>query len=121
MDITQRYDGKWILAAGPLAADELIFDTQQEAVQAMAKMATARAIVEAVQSLATATDSAGDLEAEYFDAGTWADGDVSALGITASDLAACITLLQQIDALMTGGATTAATYRTTLNKVRRIA
>ena len=118
MHIARSYDGKWILVIEP---NELSFDTQQEAVQAMAKLETARAIVEAVQSLATATDSAGDLEAEYFDAGAWADGDVSALGITAADLAACITLLQQIDALMTGSATSVAAYRATLNKVRRIA
>jgi len=64
---------------------------------------------------------AADLEAEYFDAGSWADGDVSALGITAADLASCITLLQQIDALMSGSATSVAAYRATLNKVRRIA
>ena len=86
----------------------------------MAKIDTARAIVGAVQSLATATDSAPDLEAEYFDVGSWADEDVAALGITASDVASCITLLQQVQALMSGAATTPAVYRATINKVRRV-
>ena len=86
------------------------------------KQDTAKAIVKAVQSLATATDSAGDLEAEYFDAAGagWVDADVVALGITAAQLAGCITLLQQVDKLMTGVATTPAVYRSTLNQVRRV-
>jgi hypothetical protein len=86
----------------------------------MAKIDTAKAIVAAVKSLALVTDTAADLEAEYFDAGTFVDGDVSALGLTAADIASCITLLQQMSNLMTGGATAVAMYRTTLNKVRRI-
>lgn len=98
----------------------LNFDSEQEAQQYMAKIDTAKAIVKAVQSLSTATDSAADLEAEYFDAGTWADGDVAALGLTASDIASCITLLQQVEALMTNQATATAMYRSTLNKVRRV-
>lgn len=117
MNIYQDAAGNWILFDG---ATKHRFDTEQEAQQAMAKTATAQAIVAAVQSLATATDSAADLEAEYFDAGAWADGDVAPLGITASDLSSCITLLQQVNKLMTGQATSPAMYRSTLNKVRRV-
>ena len=84
------------------------------------KLETARAIVLAVKSLSTAADSASDLEAEYFDAGTFADADVAALGITAAQLASCITLLQQVGKLMTNQAITTAMYRTTLNQVRRV-
>lgn len=115
--IWEATPGNWY---ANIAGQEYRFDSEGEARQAMAKTATAKAIVNAVQSLATATDSAGDLEAEYFDAGAFSDGDVSALGITASDLAACITLLQQVNKLMTGQATSPAIYRTTLNKVRRV-
>ncbi len=88
----------------------------------MAKQDTAKAIIKAVQSLATATDSAADLEAEYFDAAGagWVDADVAALGITAAQLAGCITLMQQINLLMTGSAITPAMYRSTLNVVRRV-
>lgn len=98
----------------------MAFDTQSEAVTAMAKIDTAKAIVNAVKALSTPTDLATDLVAEYFDAGTFVDADVAALGITADTLAACITLLQQVDALMTGQATSPSMYRATLNKVRRV-
>ena len=96
------------------------FESELEARRTMAKTNTAKAVVSAVQSLAPATDSAAALEAEYFDIGGWTDDDVASLGITADDLAACITLLQQVKALMSGNATTPSVYRTTLNRVRRV-
>ncbi len=119
MNIYQDALGKWIYFDGVV---KHAFGTEREARQAMAKQDTAKAIVKAVQSLATATDSAGDLEAEYFDAAGagWVDADVAALGITAAQLAGCITLLQQVNLLMTGAATTPAVYRSTLNQVRRV-
>ena len=104
-----------------LSGKEYSFDTWEEARIMAQKQGTARAILTAVQSLAMATDSASDLIAEYFDAGTIADEDVAGLGITSANLAACVTLLQQIDKLMTNQATTAAMYRSTLNAVRRVA
>jgi len=117
MNIYQSATGDWILFDG---ATKHRFDTEQEARSIMAKIETAKAIVRAVQSLTTATDSAGDLEAEYFDIGNWVDADVAALGITAAQLAAGLTLLQQVNLLMTGEATTPAVYRTTLNQLRRV-
>lgn len=116
-DIWEATPGAWYANDN---GREYQFDTQAEAMQFMSKLNTAKAIVAAVQSLATATDSAGDLEAEYFDVGVWGDDDVAALGITHTDLAACITLLQQVNKLMTSQATAPAMYRTTLNKVRRV-
>lgn len=120
MRIYERFDGKWVLVAGALANQEYPYDTQAEAMTAMSKLATATAIVQAVQSLASAADGASDLEAEYFDVGAPQDEDVTALGLTAADIAACVTLLQQVHKLMTNQATTPAAYRTTLNKVRRV-
>lgn len=117
MEIWQSAGGQWYLHWN---WQNIECDNEMEARQLMAKIETARAIVQAVQSLTTAADSASDLEAEYFDVGSFVDADVAALGVTASDLAGCITLLQQVAALMTGGATTPAVYRTTLNKVRRV-
>ena len=84
------------------------------------KLKTAQAIVSAVQTLAPATDGADNLVKEYFDAGTFTDGDLTALGITAAQLTACITLLQQVGLLMTNQATSAADYTATLNSVRRV-
>jgi hypothetical protein len=109
-----------ILSISPTETYEQFFDTRQEAHESMSKLNTAIAIVRAVQSLATAADSAVDLEAEYFDIGAPVDADVETLGLTASDIAACVTLLQQITALMSNEATTPAVYRATLNKVRRV-
>jgi hypothetical protein len=86
----------------------------------MAKLQTAQAIVAAVKALATPTDLATDLVAEYFDAGTFADADVAALGITAVDLTNCVTLLENFDKFMTDQAVTPAMNRVTLNKVRRV-
>lgn len=101
--------------------DADLLDGQQIEGETMAKkLETAKAIVAAVQSLSTATDSAADLEAEFFDVGTFTDEDVAPLGITAAQLASCITLLQQVNKLMSGQATTPAIYRTTLNAVRRV-
>jgi hypothetical protein len=75
-----------------------------------------------VQSLALATDTAADLESEYFDTqGTgWVDADVEPLGISAAALASCVSVLGQVNALMTNQATTPAMYRSTLNAVRRV-
>jgi len=90
----------------------------------MAKLETARAIVAAVKTLATVNDGAGDLVQEYWDlpcGGTFSDADVAALGITAANLAACITTLEQAALFMAGSATTPVVHRVTLNAVRRVA
>ncbi len=111
--------GTWYVVDGP---QEYTFSSEQEARQFMAKIDTAKAVVRAVQSLATATDTASDLEKEYFDvAGAgWVDADVAALGITAAQLAACITTLQEFAKLMTAQATTPLDNTATLNQVRRV-
>jgi hypothetical protein len=111
--------GTWFVVDG---GREYVFASEQEARQTMAKLATAQAIVRTVQSLAAATDSATDLEKEYFDVqgAGWVDGDVEALGITAAQLGGCLTLLQQFAKLMTAQATTPLDNTATLNSVRRV-
>ena len=101
---------------------EYEFNSEKEIVSFMAKVDTAKAIIRTVQSLAMATDAAENLVAEYWDAAGegWVDVDVVTLGITAAQLTACITLLEQIDLLMTNQATTPSMYRGTLNHARRI-
>jgi hypothetical protein len=86
----------------------------------MAKLDTARAIVGAVKSLAQVNDLAGDLVAEYWDVGSFTDADVEALGITAAQLTACITTLEQAALFMSGGVNTPVVHRQTLNAVRRV-
>ncbi len=108
--------GGWIVFDG---TKKHHFAGEQEARIMALKFKTAEAIATAVASLATAADNAAALEAEYFDVGPFADNDVASLGITADQLAACLTLLQQVDKLMTNQATTPAMYRSTLNLVKR--
>ncbi len=118
--VWQSGDGdQWYVNTG---GRNIPFDSEQEARIAMAKIDTAKAIVKTVQSLATATDTASDLEKEYFDvAGSgWTDADVAALGITAAQLASCLTLLQQFEKLMTAQATTPIDNTAALNQVRRV-
>ena len=113
----QAADGRWIIFDG---MNKIYFDTQLEAEKAMAKLDTAKAIVSAVKTLTTVNDLSGDLVSEYFDAGTFVDADVAALGITAAQLASCITLLEQAGKFMNSEATTPIMHRVTLNAVRRV-
>ena len=138
MEITKSTTNTWLVYASEIPTE---FDTRPQAeffalrgetlsaTEAalelggyMQKLETARAIVAAVKTLATVNDSATDLVAEYWDAGGgFTDEDVAALGITAAQLTACITTLEQAALFMAGSATTPVVHRTTLNAVRRVA
>ena len=109
-----------------------IFDTQMEAMIAMAKLETARAIVAAVKSLTTAADSHSNLVAEYWDVsaafGAFTVDDVAALGITLAQLQSGITLLEQFGLLVAGtndgaghSTITPSDYLATINTLRRVA
>lgn len=112
-------DNKWYYS---YPGASIIFDTEQEARNFMTKIDTAKAIVRAVQSLALVMDTAEDLVAEYWAVvGTgWVDDNVAPMGITAAQLTACITLLEQVNLLMSGEATTPVEHRVSLNQVRRV-
>jgi hypothetical protein len=84
------------------------------------KLNTAIAICNMVQSLASASDSGSDIVQEYYDIGGITDQDTLPSGVSAADLTACITLLEQFELFMSGGVVSAAQYRATLNKVRRV-
>jgi cell fate (sporulation/competence/biofilm development) regulator YlbF (YheA/YmcA/DUF963 family) len=100
----------------------ITFDTEQEARQAMAKIETAKAVIEPVKAVAETADVAKDRIKEYFDlAGDgWVDADVAALGITAAQLASCITFLENFDKFMTNQVAAQADYTAVLNAVRRV-
>lgn len=111
---------EWFAMSGEIVSEE---QALMEIADMSQKLETAKAIVKAVQSLSTVTDTGGDLVYEYYDAGTITDDDVAALGITAAQLTSCIVLLEQVGLLMTGSINplvTPAAYRTTLNAVRRV-
>lgn len=124
--------GKWVLWIRGGQDVHLYFDTQMEAMTAMAKLETARAIVAAVKSLATAADSHANLVAEYWDVsaafGAFTVDDVAAFGITLAQLQAGITLLEQFGLLVTGAndgaghsTITPSDYLATINTLRRVA
>ena len=117
MRIYQAANGRWILWTG---SEKIYFDTQGEAIQAMAKIDLAKAIIYQVQTLAKPMDESSDVLQEYFDSGiTFTDGDVEALGITAAQVTACTTLLENVGKFFGGTEPVNAVYRTTVNAVRR--
>ena len=117
MRIYQAADGRWILWTG---SEKIYFDTQMEALEAMAKIDLAKAIVYQVQRLAPVMDEGADVLQEYFDSGvTFTDDDVAALGVTAAQVTACLTLLENAGKFFSGTTPTNAAYRTTINSVRR--
>ena len=84
------------------------------------KLELARAIVAQAQLLAVPMDASPDVVQEYFDSGiTFTDADVAALGLTAAQVVACITLLENVNKFFAGGSPTNAQYRVTVNGVRR--
>ena len=84
------------------------------------KIELARAIVAQAQQLAPVMDGAPDVVQEYFDSGiTFADDDVAALGLTAAQVVACITMLENANKFFSGGNPTNAQYRVNINAVRR--
>ena len=96
------------------------FDTQGEAKMAEQKLELARAIIGQVQLLSGPMDSSPDVVQEYFDSGiTFVDDDVAVLGITAAQVVACLTLLENLNKFFIGGSPANAQYRVSVNAVRR--
>ena len=91
----------------------------------MAKLATATSIVNAVKTLTTMADTGAPLVEEYWhvvgEYGAFTDEELATIGMTAARLASCITFCEQVGLLLSGGITTPAEYRVTLDIVRRIA
>jgi hypothetical protein len=115
--------GGWLLRLDDGRA--LQFETESEARQAMSKLATAKAIVGAVQTLAGPADSAPDVWQEYWDlvngGATFTDEDLEPLGITAVQLGNCINLLDAFRDFTTGQDQGGAqVWRSVINQVRRV-
>lgn len=91
----------------------------------MDKQLFAQRIIEQSLTLVRAINTASDTEQIYFDEGfnsggadPIVDGDVSGLGVTAAQLAAFITLSQQLQNFADNAAVTTGDYRATLNGLR---
>jgi len=94
-----------------------------EALQTMSNLAAARALISAVQTTSYAVDNAADLKAEHFAVGNDAMSaeELDALGVDQATLDECVTYLDQLENFASNAAVTTGDYRTTLNKVRRLA
>ena len=114
-------DGKW--TAWDQATDyKRSFDTRMEAELMAQKLELAKALIAQAQAIAPVMDAAPDVVQEYFDASiTFTDADVEALGVTAAQVVALITLLENVNKFFTGGSPTNAQYRVNINAVRRAA
>jgi len=119
MRIYQAADGWWILWTGE---EKIYFDTEMEAKQTMEKLELAKAIIYQTQLHARIMDENPDVLQEYFDAGvTFTDEDVAPLGVTAAQVTACLTLLENAGKFYAGNTPANAAYRVTVNAVRRVA
>lgn len=99
----------------------IYFATRQEAFEAMEKIDLAKAVIWRVQQLTETMDNGPDVVQEYFDSGIiFTDSDLEPLGVTASQVISCITLLQNITKFFSGDDTLIpAVYRTTVNSIRK--
>ena len=87
----------------------------------MSKLELAKAILYQTQLHVRAMDENPDVLQEYFDSGvTFTDSDVADLGITAADVTACLTFLENAGKFYGGTTPTNAAYRVTINSVRRV-
>ena len=95
--------------------------TETEAKMAMQKLELAKAIIWQTQRQAATMDEGPDVLQEYFDSNvTFADEDVAALGVTAAQVTACLTLLENVGKFYAGNTPVNAAYRVTVNAVRRV-
>ena len=90
------------------------------------KTAFIREVLRRAQELGAVADDVADLENEYFDNGydgaggnSIVDANVAAYDITAAEFNSLITVMQQLDKLMTNQATTLGDYIANLNAVKR--
>ncbi len=103
----------------------LVFNTESEAIQAMVKLETIKAIIGTVQTLSLATDDGINRWQEYWDIrntiGDFTEDDVEPIGVTLNQLNSCISFLEAFNKFIEGDLVqTPNTWRTTINQVRRI-
>lgn len=88
------------------------------------RLKTAAAVVRSVQSLAAPMDSAQDVWQEFWDvvngSGAYNDQELEDLGITAAQLASCVTVLENFNKFVQGNSPANDAYRVTINTMRRV-
>lgn len=85
---------------------------------------TATAIVRCVQSMIPALDTCPDVFAEYWDtvnaSGAFEDSELVAMGITAAQLGALVTVVESYNKFMVNDNPPPSNYKTSLNLARRL-
>jgi hypothetical protein len=121
--VYQAADGRWIVFNNGVKSGYFI--NEEDAQNMATKITWATQAQADATSLAQVADKLANLETVYFDRGydsgggdPIVDGDVASLGITAVQLGALITLIQQLNNFLGNSAVTAADYDSTLNAVR---
>lgn len=86
------------------------------------RLELAKAIIRQAQHHLAAMDENQDVLQEYWDSGSVAftDEEVAELGLTAVEVNACLTLLENAGKFYGGTNPTNAIYRTTINAIRRV-
>jgi hypothetical protein len=120
--IYQSANGQWIVFNNGI---KTFFVLESEAQDMATKLTWAGQAQTDATTLAQVADRLANLETVYFDRGYDSGGsnpitndDVVSLSITAADLAALITLTQQLSNFLGNSAVTAGDYDSTLNTVR---
>jgi hypothetical protein len=121
--VYQAADGRWIVFNNGIKSD--YFTLESEAQTMATKITWAGQAQTDATTLAQVADRLANLETVYFDRGYDSGGsnpitndDVVSLNVTAADLAALITLIQQLNNFLGNSAVTAGDYDATLNTVR---
>jgi hypothetical protein len=121
--VYQAADGRWIVYNNGIKSDYFTLESEAR------DMATKLVLAGQAQTVATnfiqAAAQLAEIEATYFDRGYDGGGgnpitndDIQSLNITAANLAALITLAQQIANFLDNTAVAPADYRATLNAIR---
>lgn len=121
--VYQAADGRWVVFNNDTKSD--YFTLESEAQDMATKLTFAEQAQVEATSFAQLGDKLADVESVYFDRGYDAgganpiiDADIVSLNITAVQLAAFITLAQQVSNFLGNLAVTQADYDVTLNVIR---
>jgi len=118
-------NGKYVLYLDLYPPKTAVFNTLLEAKMSDQQIRYARRLQDITTQLAQIADDCPDLFKLFWDRGYGAGGanvitdeQLSAIGLTAADVSAMITLIEQFDNFASGRAVFATDYKSTMNRMR---